>query len=250
MSKTLITNAYTAIVRDLNKRSSKVRKIAAMRYFKTGKGQYGEGDEFIGVTVPDVRKVSLKYAQIISEEDIKKLLKNNIHEYRLAALMILDVRYTKARKADDELCMKHFFTIYMSSFTYINNWDLVDQSARDILGAYSYMQLPNKGKEYLFELSKSSSLWKRRASMVACHYHIREESFEVPLYIASKLLGDTEDLIHKAVGWMLREVGVKSREKLVAFIEKYAPKMSRTTLRYAIEHFDPKMRKYFLGIPR
>lgn len=146
MSKTLITNAYTAIVRDLNKRSSKVRKIAAMRYFKTGKGQYGEGDEFIGVTVPDVRKVSLKYAQIISEEDIKKLLKNNIHEYRLAALMILDVRYTKARKADDELCMKHFFTIYMSSFTYINNWDLVDQSARDILGHIHICNYQTKGK--------------------------------------------------------------------------------------------------------
>ncbi len=248
MIKQRITSAYEEIVQDLNNKSSKTRRDGSAKYFKTGKGEYGEGDVFIGVTVPEQRKIALKYAYTISEAEIKKLLKSDVHEYRLVALMILVARFGKAFKAEDELCLKHFFNIYVSSFTYINNWDLVDASARDILGAYCFTFLPNKGKEFLHELAGSTSLWKRRAAMVACHYHIKKESFDVPLYIATKLLSDKEDLIHKAVGWMLREVGVKSRERLVGFLKKNVTKMPRTTLRYAIEHFDTSMRKHYLGI--
>jgi 3-methyladenine DNA glycosylase AlkD len=217
--------------------SSERAKINAW-FFKTGKGQYGEGDEFIGVTVPNVRIVAKQFVEL-SFPELEKLLSSKKHEHRLTALLILVLRYKKA----EVKTQKEIVRFYLAHFAQINNWDLVDLSAPKILGMY-YCQYG--GEEKLIQLAKQKNLWKKRVGIVATYTFIQNKRFELTLHIAEILLHDKEDLIHKAVGWMLREVGKKDVEVLRTFLTEHYVHMPRTMLRYAIERFPAQERKIWL----
>jgi len=206
------------------------------RFFKTGNGEYGANDKFIGVRVPILRKIAQKYDNLRLKE-IELLLHSDIHEYRFIALVLLINKY----RANAELKEK-IFNIYIKNYKYINNWDLVDISAPHISGDF----LLNKSRGILYEFSKSSNLWKRRIAIVSCFSFIRNNDFKDILKIARFLLSDEHDLIHKATGWMLREVGKRDTELLEDFLNKYHHKMPRICLRYAIERMDEKKRKRYL----
>lgn len=212
------------------------------RFFKTGPGQYGEGDQFLGVSVPNTRVVAKKYADI-PIGDIQKLLYSPWHEERLLALIIMVNQFKKG----GELHQKQLYDFYLAHTERINNWDLVDTSARDIVGAYIYTHqdlLPT-----LDTLAESRLLWERRIAMVATFYFLTKAEPDVTVRIATKLLNDKEDLMHKAVGWMLREMGKRcDTQVLIEFLEQYAAVMPRTALRYAIEHLDPATRKHYLSL--
>lgn len=208
------------------------------RFFKTGKGEYGEGDVFIGITVPQIRTVAKEYRDV-SLNHVIDLLKNPVHECRLCALLILVDQY----KRGDEKQKKKIFDLYLKNVKYINNWDLVDCSADKIVGATLY----DSGETSLFdELAASKNLWKQRIAIISTFYFIRKNDFKPTLHIAEKLLAHDHDLIHKAVGWMLREVGKREEAEIVAFLKKHYKKIPRTALRYAIERFDQKRRTAFL----
>ncbi len=206
-------------------------------FFKTGKGQYGEGDVFLGITVPLQRKLACKYLNL-KMSDIQKLLNSKIHEYRLTALFILIARYQKSNLETKEKIVN----FYLKNLKNINNWDLVDLSAPKILGHY----LQDKDKSLLYELAKSNNLWKRRISMLTTYTFIKNKQFDDTLKIAELLLNDKQDLIHKAVGWMLREIGKIDQKTEEMFLKKYYKIMPRTMLRYAIEKFPEEKRKYYL----
>jgi len=207
------------------------------RFFKTGKGEYGEGDIFLGVSVPKQREIAKKYPNT-SIPELQKLLLNKIHEYRLTALLILIDKYKKA----DKINKKIIFDFYLKNTKNINNWDLVDLSSRFILGNF----LLDKNRSILYRLAKSNNLWEKRIAIIATYEFIRNNQFEDTLKIAEILLKDKHDLMHKAVGWMLREVGKKDQRKEEEFLKKYYKEMPRTMLRYAIERFSDKKRKFYL----
>jgi 3-methyladenine DNA glycosylase AlkD len=208
------------------------------RFFKTGPGQYGEGDVFIGIIVPVSRKIAKKYANL-PDEEILTLLKSKIHEERLIALLILIFQFEKG----DEQKKEQIFYLYLKHTAFVNSWDLVDLSAEKIVGAY----LDGKSKGILYNLAHSQSLWERRISIVSTFHFIRQGKYDDTLAIAGILLGDREDLIHKAVGWMLREVGKRcSEESEEIFLRKHSQEMPRTMLRYAIERFSPEKRQSYL----
>lgn len=209
------------------------------RFFKTGPGEYGEGDKFIGVRVPFQRKVAKKYYKYISLEELEILLKDPIHEYRLTALIILVNKFNKAKT---EELRKSIVEFYLKNIDYVNNWDLVDSSADKILGEY----LLDKEKDILYEFAETDHLWKQRISIMSTFRFIRNEKYEDTLKIAEILLNHEHDLIHKAVGWMLREVGKRDFELEFNFLQKHYKTMPRTMLRYAIEKFDQDLRKKFL----
>ncbi len=207
------------------------------RFFKTGKGEYGEGDLFLGLTVPESRSIARKYAHI-SFGEIKELLKSKFHEERLVALLILVHNYNQGnQKQKDDV-----YNFYINNMLFINNWDLVDLTADKIVGAH----LLDKGKDILYNIAKSKNLWERRISIVATFHFIRKHSFNETLKIAELLLDDDHDLIHKAVGWMLREVGKRNQEDEETFLKKHYKKMPRTMLRYAVERFSESKRKLYL----
>ncbi|MGA2782452.1 MAG: DNA alkylation repair protein [Smithella sp.] len=208
-------------------------------FFKTGVGQYGEGDIFLGIRVPAIRKLAKEYNNLPTEE-ILSLLKSSYHEVRLFALISLVNTFAKA----DETIQKKIYDLYLANTNYINNWDLVDLSAPNIVGAY----LLTKNRKPLYQLVKSKSLWERRIAVLATFYFIKNNQFADSLKIAAILLQDKEDLIHKAVGWMLREIGKRDMECAETFLQKHCRVMPRTMLRYAIERFAPsKRRKYMNG---
>lgn len=210
------------------------------RFFKTGPGEYGEGDLFRGIRVPVLRRLSRTYKGL-ALEDVDILLHSDYHEDRLLALFIMVLQYTSG----DEILKKQIFHLYLSSTEYINNWDLVDASAGHIVGAH----LHGKRTDLLVRLAHSKSLWERRISIMSTFYFIRKGSFAPTFEIAFILLGDREDLIHKAVGWMLREVGKKDRDAEVHFLGKHYGRMPRTMLRYAIEKFPEEERlRYLKGL--
>lgn len=209
-----------------------------LKFFKTGKGQYGEGDIFLGIKVPEQRKIAKKYSGI-PLDDIGQLLKCNIHEYRLTSLLILVLKYKK----EDFNGKKEIVDFYLSHMEDINNWDLVDSSAHYILGDF----LLDKDKSILFRLAKSNNLWERRTAMLSTFAFIKNNKFEDALNIAEILLFDEHDLIHKAVGWMLREIGKRDIRTEEEFLEKHHRKMPKTMLRYAIEKFDDDKRKFYLS---
>lgn len=226
--------------RDLRAAASRTNEDLAIlsRFFKTGKGQYAEGDIFVGVTVPTTRKICKKYHEMDVVE-IEKCLDNPIHEVRLAAVIIMA---EKSKKGSGAL-KKTLFDLYLRRTDRINNWDIVDVSCRDVVGAY----LLDKPRDILYKLAKSDSLWERRIAMVSTLAFMRAGQDADVYKIATLLLMDKHDLIHKAVGWMLREAGKKvSRANLVAFLNQHAKTMPRTALRYAIEHFDPETRQKFM----
>ena len=218
--------------------SSPEAAALAARFFKTGPGQYGEGDVFLGLSAAEMHKLAKEH-RTLSFADLKVLLRSAIHEDRMLALLILVLRTSKS----DEATKKQVYDLYLAHTRYINNWDLVDASAREIVGGY----LADKGREPLYQLVASQNLWERRISIVATHYFIRQNDFADTLRVAERLLNDREDLIHKAVGWMLREVGKKQQPALEVFLRRHGKVMPRTMLRYAIERFPEDLRKAYLN---
>jgi 3-methyladenine DNA glycosylase AlkD len=206
-------------------------------FFKTGSGQYGEGDIFLGIRVPAVRGLAQEYEDL-SLKEISSLLQSPYHEVRLFALIWLVNTFAKG----DETTQKKIYDLYLANTGYINNWDLVDISAPKIVGAY----LLEKKRAPLYQLAKSKSLWERRISILATFYFIKYDQFTDALKIAEILLADKEDLIHKAVGWMLREIGKRDTQREEAFLQKHCRTMPRTMLRYAIERFTPSKRRMYL----
>jgi 3-methyladenine DNA glycosylase AlkD len=226
------------IKKDFLKAQDKEKAKLLAGFFKTGKGQYGEGDIFLGIIVPKQREIAQKYHDL-SLSDCQTLLKSKIHEHRLTALLILVGQYKKA----DESKRKKIFDFYCHNFKYINNWDLVDLSAPNIIGHYLYHQ----GSRTLIKIwVKSSHLWTRRIGILATAYFIKNKKFNEILSAAKLLLKDKHDLIHKATGWMLREMGKRDEQILNKFLDQNFRQMPRTMLRYAIERLPEKKRQYYL----
>jgi 3-methyladenine DNA glycosylase AlkD len=209
------------------------------RFFKTGPGEYGEGDVFLGIQVPALRKLAGENPDL-GEKALLVLLKSSIHEERMLSLLVLIRKYS--RGSDEE--RKKIYDFYLANTSFINNWDLVDLSAEHVVGRFLMMA----GKRPLYQLAKSKSLWERRIAIVATFHFIKQNEFSDTLRIASILLVDKEDLIRKAVGWMLREVGKRDLEAEERFLREHYRKMPRTMLRYAIERFpEEKRRRYLKG---
>jgi 3-methyladenine DNA glycosylase AlkD len=216
------------------------------RFFKTGKGQYGAGDTFIGVRVPEVRRVAKGFTDL-SPADLNDLLDSPVHEHRFAALAVLVAQFQAASKAGDEGERERLVGFYLSAMRRgrINNWDLVDSSAEFILGEYLY----DKPRDQLARLAKSGVVWQRRIAMLSTFAFIKHGDASTTLEVARLLLDDQHDLIQKAVGWMLREVGKRvDRELLTAFLTDNAKRMSRVTLSYATEHFEQSERVYYRSL--
>ncbi len=222
----------------LKKLASDERAKISRGFFKTGKGEYGEGDIFIGITVGDTRLVARQFYDLPFIE-IQKLLKSKVHEERLCALLILVEMYKEANIKTRE----KIYTLYLKNSKFVNNWDLVDLSADKIVGAH----LMYRPKNILYRLARSKNIWERRIAIVATFHCIKNNTFSETLKISKMLLGDTHDLIHKASGWMLREVGKRSLVTEEKFLKRYYKKMPRTMLRYAIERFPENKRKYYLS---
>lgn len=219
--------------------SDEKRAKANLWFFKTKKGQYGYGDKFLGLTVPDQRKVAKKFAKL-TMPDLESLLESPIHEERLVSLFILTDKFIKG----NEKLQKEIFEFYLKSTKHINNWDLVDASAYKIIGAYV---LKNHKEQLLKKLAKSKSIWERRMAIIATYHFIINGESRSTYEIANLLLNDRHDLIQKAVGWMLREAGKRvSEAELKEFLKTRYKRMPRTMLRYSIEKFDEKTRKAYL----
>ena len=226
------------ITEDLQKLQDPKRASILSKFFKTGKGEYGEGDIFLGIKVPELRKIAKKHSGV-PLDDIGLLMENNIHEYRLISLFILVLKYNK----EDSNGKKEIVDFYLSNIKYVNNWDLVDSSAPHILGHF----LLDKDRSILYRLARSDNLWERRISILSTFAFIKTNTFEDALKISEILLFDEHDLIHKAVGWMLREIGKRDLTIEEEFLQKHYLEMPRTMLRYAIEKFDEDKRKFYLG---
>ncbi|MEK6982063.1 MAG: DNA alkylation repair protein [Candidatus Micrarchaeota archaeon] len=208
-------------------------------FFKTKKGEYAEGDIFLGITVPQSRVIAKKYNELKIEQ-IQTLLSSKIHEHRLIALFILIEKYKKAKTNEGQ--RKQIADFYLTNTKNINNWDLVDTSAHYVLGNYTF----DKDKKIIYELAKSTNIWERRIAIISTLYFIRQNKFEDTIKIAEILLNDKHDLIQKAVGWMLREVGKKNQGLEEEFLNKYSKKMPRTMLRYAIEKFSDDKKAFYM----
>lgn len=208
------------------------------RFFKTGKGQYGEGDVFLGITVPLQREVAKKYHTLPLEE-IETLIHSHVHEHRLTGLMILAWDFEKKALSEQ----KRIYDFYLTNAARVNNWDLVDSSAH-IVGNY-LIEHPIE-KHILLPLARSKNLWERRISIIATQVLIKQKDFDMTFTVAEILLHDTHDLIHKAVGWMLREVGKRDQDTEETFLKKHYKTMPRTMLRYAIERFPEDKRKFYM----
>lgn len=229
---------YKSVEKELQKLKNPKKAKVLSRFFKTDKGEYGEGDIFLGITVPKQRQVAKKYIDL-SLEELQKLLSGKTHEHRLTALLILVSKYERA----DGVLKKAIFNFYLRNAKNINNWDLVDLSAPNIIGDF----LLNKDKLILYKLAKSKNLWEKRIAILATYAFIKNNQFNDALEISETLLKDSHDLIHKAVGWMLREVGKRNQELEEQFLKKHYQNMPRTMLRYAIERFSEEKRKLYLG---
>lgn len=216
--------------KEIQELGSPERAEHSQRFFKTGPGEYGEGDVFLGLTVPEQRKIAGKYN--LSFEEIQELLDSEIHEHRLIGLFILTRNKNK----------EGAFRFYLKNTKRINNWDLVDCSAHKIVGAF----LLDKDRKILYDLARSDNLWEKRISIISTFAFIDKHEFDDSLAIAEILLNDSHDLIHKAVGWVLREIGKKDLAVEEKFLKKHYKNMPRTMLRYAIERFEEKKRQKYL----
>jgi 3-methyladenine DNA glycosylase AlkD len=226
---------------ELRSYSNPEKALILARFFKTGPGDYGEGDRFLGVVVPKIRSI-VKSHRNASSAHVVRLLHSPYHEERLAALLILVEQYRRGNAS----CKKEIFALYLASTSCINNWDLVDLTAPHIVGEHLF----DRDRSILKRLALSKNLWDRRISILATQYFIRRGESRETLRIAELLLGDTHDLIHKAVGWMLREVGKHcSLEDECAFLDIHAARMPRTMLRYAIERFPEELRRHYMKKP-
>ncbi len=228
------------IKKELNSLANKKQAEISQRFFKTGKGEYGEGDIFLGIKVPIQRKVAGRFEDL-PLKDIEQLLHSSIHEYRLTAIIILVNQFKKA----DKKLREKIYKLYLRNTRWVNNWDLVDSSAHYIVGEY----LLDKPRDVLYKLAKSKMLWERRIAIISTFVFIRDNNFEDTIKLTKILLNDKHDLMHKACGWMLREVGKKSEKgekELIKFLDKYTLEIPRACLRYAIERLGEKRRKYYL----
>jgi 3-methyladenine DNA glycosylase AlkD len=235
---------YNKILKEIMSLKNEEKAKFLSGFFKTGKGEYGEGDIFLGITVPVSREIAQRYGEL-SMTDISKLLKNKYHEVRLIALLILVHKYNIATKANDNKTRKEIVDFYLQHTEYINNWDLVDLSAHYIVGNY----LIDKDRKILLKLVKSSNIWERRIAIISTFAFIYKGEGEWTFKIATLLMKDKEDLIQKACGWMLREVGKRVKEKdLILYLDEYVKVMPRTMLRYAIERLPEVKRKYYLKL--
>jgi 3-methyladenine DNA glycosylase AlkD len=229
--------ALEVVRREVRRAASRERADASRRFFKTGPGEYGEGDCFLGVTVPELRKAASRH-QDLPLGAVIALLKSRWHEERLLALLILVRQYERG----DGGTRRAIHRLYLRSTRSINNWDLVDCSAAQIVGAHLA-----GNRTLLTRLARSRSLWERRIAMIATYHYIKQGDFKDAMTIAALLLDDDHDLIHKAVGWMLREIGKRDRHAEERFLRKHAARMPRTMLRYAIERFPETHRRRYLA---
>jgi len=231
---------------DVKKLCEEVKSLGSLQkakisewFFKTGKGEYAEGDKFAGLTTPESKMIAKKYSNLLNLEDLTELLKSKIHEERIIAIILLKEKYKKG----DEKIKEKIFNIYIGNIKHINNWDIVDISAEHIAGDY----LENKKKDLLYNFSKSEILWERRISIMSTFGYIKKGKPQLTLELAEMLLEDKQDLIHKAVGWMLRETGKRCSQGLLEeFLKKHYKRIPRTALRYAIEKFPEELRKKYL----
>lgn len=207
------------------------------RFFKTGKGEYAEGDIFVGARVPHIRKIA-RQNKNLSLDEVQKILDSPVHEHRMCALLIMVLR---AKSASGEL-LEELYAMYLRNTKQINNWDLVDVTCRDIVGKY----LSDRSRRPLYKLVESSNLWERRIAIVSTWWFIREGDLEDTFALSEKLLHDKQDLLHKAVGWMLREAGKKDEARLKSFLDKHAHQMPRTMLRYSLEKLHPEDRQHYM----
>jgi len=221
------------LIQELEQQKNKEHAKNLQRFFKTKKGEYGEGDIFLGIKVPIQRKIANKYN--LNLTDLQTLLNSKIHEHRLVALLILIKKYQNTKD-------KEIINFYLKNTKNINNWDLVDLSAHKILGDY----LLDKEKTILYNLANSNNLWENRIAIISTFAFINNNQFEDSLKLAKILLNHKHDLIHKAIGWMLREIGKKDQQTEEQFLKKYYKKMPRTMLRYAIERFEETKRQSYL----
>jgi len=230
-----------SIVKDLKAHATKEKAAFLPYFFKTGKGQYAEGDRFHGVVVPDQRKVAKLHTTTTDKSTIIELLHSPFHEERLTALFILCNKYNAARKNQKE---KEWVDLYLKNADRVNNWDLVDNTAHIILGQW----LEDKDRSILYKFAKEKSLWKNRIAVVATLHFIRKNDFKDILKLSEIMLDHTHDLMHKATGWMLREAWKRDANPVEAFIKTFGHKMPRTMLRYAIERMPEPKRKAYLSI--
>ena len=210
-----------------------------LRFFKTGPGEYGEGDRFLGVTVPQQRAITKRFFQKFSIQDYRELIQNQFHEVRLTTLLMLVYRYEKTKSEAEQ---KELVEFYLSNLDFVNNWDLVDSSCYQILGHFYW----RKDKSIFYELADSGHLWRQRVAMISSYFWIKKGEFSDALALAEKLKNHPHDLMHKAVGWMLREIGNRNFEVEMEFLKKHYQAMPRTALRYAIEKFPEELRQDFL----
>ena len=225
------------IQKRLKKLGDKRHAAVSQRFFKTGPGEYGEGDVFIGVRVPVLRKLAAEYSDLSFEETLN-LLQSSIHEERLLALLLL----VRAFSRGDAVTRKSIYATYLENTGFVNNWDLVDTSAQHIVGAY----LMDRNKAVLYRLATSDDVWERRIAIMSTFHFIKHNEFTETLKISEMLLSDPQDLIHKATGWMLREIGKRSISAEEGFLKKHYKIMPRTMLRYAIEKFPEQKRQRYL----
>jgi 3-methyladenine DNA glycosylase AlkD len=227
----------TSLKKELRGLADPTQAKSLLRFFKTGPGQYGEGDQFLGIKVPVQRKLAKQYRDL-NLEDVEKLLASKIHEERLISLMILIEKYEMGSGDERDKIIE----LYLANTRNINNWDLVDLSAPHLLGRHIFM----KATKLLQKLAGSSSLWERRIAIIATYYFIKNGHIDTTMKIAEMLISDTHDLIHKAVGWMLREAGKRDLDAEIRFLDRHSTAMPRTMLRYAIEKFPENLRRMYL----
>ena len=213
-----------------------------MRFFKTDKGEYGEGDTFLGITVPEQRLIAKQYFQNISLKEIEDLLSYDIHEYRLTSLLMLVFKYEKTKDIQEK---KEIVLFYLSQTSRINNWDLVDTSCYKIVGHYCFHE---NEEQILYNLASSDDLWEKRIAIVSTMYFIRQQSLEIVTEMVLRNMNHPHDLMHKANGWMLREMGKKDESVLIDFLDEYATKLPRTSLRYALEKLEPSVKDYYMKL--
>ncbi len=211
----------------------------SQRFFKTEKGEYGEGDIFLGIRVPELRKIAKKNLTVFDQEIIK-CLNSKYHEARLTGLFVWVYQFEKAETKR----RKEIFYLYLANIKAVNNWDLVDTTTPQIIGTFLTLN-PNESRSFLYQFAESKNIWKRRISIIATYSFIRVGEFDDAFLLAKKLLYDKHDLIHKATGWMLREIGKRDEIFLIQFLEKYSQEMPRTMLRYSTEKLSENIRKYF-----
>lgn len=233
-------NISQQIINEIKNSSSPEQAEKSARFFKLGKGEYGEHDVFLGLSLPSIRQIVKKYKKTVKLKDIEELIKSPFHEVRSTAVLLAVELFAQSKSAEERQNIVEF---YLCHLNYINNWDLIDISVHKILGIYCCEQ---NDYQILYNLANTDHLWSKRAAIVANWHIIKQGNFEPIKKITLTLCKDKADLIHKALGWMLREMGKKDLQELLNFLNSYASELPRTTLRYAIERLSPEQRKHYL----